>query len=90
MSYPRERLHDKGAEDFHAALMNLAGTAHHLGLADYAGVLDALADGAAVRLGLPESSDDTDAMFEVELRAVDRDVDAAIERRRDDALDGGR
>lgn len=52
MSYPRERDHDSRATDLVNALTSLAGLAGQLGLSDYCDVLDALADGARIRLGV--------------------------------------
>lgn len=50
MSYPREREHDSRATDLVSALTSLAGLAGQLGLP--CDVLDALADGASIRLGV--------------------------------------
>jgi hypothetical protein len=52
MSYPREREHDTRATDLVSALTSLAGLAGQLGLPDYCDVLDALAEGAKLRLGV--------------------------------------
>jgi hypothetical protein len=54
MSFPRERIHDKEARDFISALLSLASLAQRCGLNDYAAVLDALHDGAVVRLATEE------------------------------------
>jgi hypothetical protein len=53
MTYPRERDHDSKATDLTSGLIALAGLAGQLGSSDYCDVLDALADGAKVRLGVP-------------------------------------
>jgi len=52
MSCPREREHDSRAIDLVSALTALAGLAGQLDLPDYCDVLDALADGAKLRLGV--------------------------------------
>lgn len=52
MTYPRERTHDSKATDLTSGLIALAGLAGQLGLSDYRDVLDSLADGARIRLGV--------------------------------------
>lgn len=48
--FAHERAKDQRAESFTLSLTDLARQAYLLGLTDYAGVLDALADGAPLRL----------------------------------------